>query len=360
MIINSSLIDRNFELLEEGHVSIERDRIVEVGDGFSAEGLDAKGYIIMPSLINSHVHTGDSFAKEAVVGMSVDEAVGPTGFKWDLYRSVNEQKMISAMRDSALYMLNSGITTFADFREGGLEGVNLLRKALHGVPIRAVILGRDMNVKDCDGLGLNINQLDQINQIPMETNEREGKIVAVHAGEYPGEAETALNYNPDLIIHFTHATDNDIQMAKKKNISVVLCPRSNALFGVGIPRVREMLDAGINLALGTDNVMVNSPDMFREMEFLSKLSHLNDGVSPRDILKMATVNGALALNLDSGIIEEGKSADLIFIDKNSKNLRYNKDTIATLVHRSEPENVRKVMINGKFVIDKDKGGINGL
>lgn len=68
---------------------------------------------------------------------------------------------------------------------------------------------------------------------------------------------------------------------------------------------------------------------------------------------MATSGGAKAYNLNSGVIEKGKNADLAFIDKNAPNIKCNRNLIATLVHRCEPENVRKVMVGGKIVLDKD-------
>jgi cytosine/adenosine deaminase-related metal-dependent hydrolase len=307
-------------------------------------------------LINAHTHLGDSFAKEAVLGLGVEKAVGPKGKKWELYDKVNDKKIIKGMKDSAKYMLNSGITTFVDFREQGVKGVNLIKKSLQeeDLPIQAIILGRSLNnLEICDGLGLNVHELGQI---PNEIKRRE-KLIAIHAGELEGEIKEALKFNPDMLIHCTKITREEIEEIAKKNISIVVCPRSNFVLRVGIPPVREILNAGINLCLGTDNVMINSPNLWREAEFLSKLSYLQEEkkpLKPKEILRMITVNGAKMLNLNSGVIEKEKKADLIFLDKEARNLRFNENLIATLVHRCEVENVRKVMINGKFVLDKDK------
>ena len=348
MIINSSfLVGESFELLEVGHIVIDDNRIREINEGYEVGGLDCRRYLVMPGLINAHTHLGDSFAKEAVLGMSVGRAVGRRGIKWRLYREADGGDILNAMRDSLRFMLSSGVTGFVDFREGGLEGVNLLRRATAEFPIRSVILGRNMNICECDGFGLNVYQLDQI------PPNREGKIIAIHAGEKNKEVEIALENDPDVIIHFVHFTEDDLETACKKGVSIVLCPRSNAALGVGLPRVREILNSGINVALGTDNVMINSPDMFREMEFISKISYLDGGIAPVDVLRMATVNAAKIFGLNSGIIEKGRSADLIFIDLNAPNLNYNKNLIAVIVNRCSPENVRKVMVAGRFVLDKD-------
>lgn len=357
MIVNCSFLAReNFEFIEEGHLIIEKGVIVDIGDGFLSEGINAEGYIVMPGLINAHTHIGDSFAKEASLGLNVDEAVGKTGIKWILYKDVNEHVLLNSMRDSARYMLNSGVTTFADFREFGIDGINQLKIAIKGIPIKAIILGRDLDTVDmdiCDGLGLNLYQLDQIPKDSSERRDKRDKIIAIHAGEAKGEVEIALKHDPDIIVHFTNCTEEDIKTAANKGISVIICPRGNASLGVGFPSVKKLLDNGVNLAIGTDNVMINSPDMFREMEFLLKFSFLDDEIEARDVLRMATINAAKALGLNSGIIERDKAADLIFIDKNAPNLRYNKNLIATIVNRCQPENVRKVVVDGKFVMDKD-------
>jgi len=344
--VNSSfLVGEGFELLEEGHLVVEKGRIREVNDGFVTGGTDARDLLCVPALINAHTHIGDSFAKEAALGLPAEEAMGRNGLKWELYRKANSQEILRAMRDSVQYMLNSGISCFADFREGGVNGADLLREATEGIPVKPIILGRDDSIEKFDGLGLNPWQLDQI------PSGGEG-LVAIHAGESKGEIAEALSRNPNIIIHFTLATKEDIATAARKKVSVVVCPRANAILGVGIPPVRELMDRGVNVALGTDNVMLNSPSLWRELEFVSKLSYLKKGIPPADILRMATSNAAKALGLNSGMIKKGKEADLIFLDKNAPNLRDSRNLLAAIVHRTEPENVRKVMIAGEFAVEK--------
>ncbi len=348
MIINAPiLLGENFELLEEGHIVIEEGIIRDVKDGFIPGGIDARNYLIMPSLINAHTHLGDSFAKEAVLGLSVKNATGRKGLKWRLYEETENGEIVRCMHETLRYMLNSGTAAFADFREFGVKGIEQLKNAINGIPIKAIILSRDTDMEGCDGLGLNTYQLDQI------PGDRQGKLIAIHAGECKREIENALRYKPDILIHLTLATPEEMKVVAKRKISVVICPRSNAVLGVGILNVMEMLNSGINISLGTDNVMINSPNLFREMEFVSKLSYLHDGIPPTEILKMATVNASKAFHLNSGSVDKGRHADLLFIDKNAPNIRDNKDLIPTIIHRCEPENVRKIMVNGRFVVDKD-------
>lgn len=350
MILNGTLLvfkKKKFDIIEEGFVVIENGLIQDVGEGYERGGMDVKDYIIMPSFINSHTHIGDSFAKESAIGMNVQESVGPEGIKWKLYEKTSEDLIIESMQDSIRYMLKSGITHFVDFREGGKDGIDMLRKALNRSEIKCIILGRDIDIEYTDGLGVNVYQIDQI------PKRRNGKIIAIHAGEETGEVSKAIEYNPDFIIHATLASDEELEEIAKRGIHVIVCPRSNATLSVGFPRVKKMLDLQINILIGTDNVMIASPNIFREMEFLYRYSQIYDAVMPTDVLRMATINAADAFSLNCGVIEKGRDANLIFIYKNSENLRYSKNIIASIVSRCEPEDVRKVMIGGRFVVDKD-------
>ena len=96
---------------------------------------------------------------------------------------------------------------------------------------------------------------------------------------------------------------------------MVSCPRSNGTLGVGIPPLRDILKHKINVLLGTDNIMFNSPNMLREMEFALKVTrgYYREYIPPVEIFKMATLNAAKALGLNIGTIEEGKLADIMLV-----------------------------------------------
>jgi len=109
------------------------------------------------------------------------------------------------------------------------------------------------------------------------------------------------------------------------------------------------------VALGTDNVMLNPPDMFREMDYTSRMlraTKRNAGVvSSREILKMATVNAAKVLGLEGrlGSIEQGKRADVVLLDLNNGNLSFSRDLIASVVHRASAGDVKCVLVDGEVV-----------
>jgi cytosine/adenosine deaminase-related metal-dependent hydrolase len=292
-------------------------------------------------------------------------------------------------------MIASGITTFADFREGGLAGVELALKALQRSRQRALILGRPnyhfsedeviseskqltsdtmrellRTIEICAGVGVSgpneytNNAMKQISTL----TKGKGKLLATHAAESAEatkfslqnftatEVERTLRYlKPDFIVHLTNSTKEDVNQLSENRIPVICCPRANSILGLGYPPILELLEAGVTVGLGTDNVMLNAPDMFREMDYTSRMlraAHRDAAaIDSKEILKMATLNAARALGLGSriGSIEEGKRADIAFLDLNSANLRYSEDLIASIVHRAGSEDVRCVMVDGEIV-----------
>jgi cytosine/adenosine deaminase-related metal-dependent hydrolase len=152
----------------------------------------------------------------------------------------------------------------------------------------------------------------------------------------------------------TYASKGDLFATAKRTRGIVICPRANASLAEGIPDIDLMKKTGCTTALGTDNIMINSPDMFREMDYLWKVSmgiH-KKRVNPREILKMATVNGGKILKKEIGVIETGKYADGIFIEKHSLDLEPMHHVHASIVHRASESSIRAVMIGGKIVHGK--------
>jgi len=196
------------------------------------------------------------------------------------------------------------------------------------------------------------------------------KMICAHGAESSWYVETSLKRtglrdveriikycNPDFLVHMVHANDRDLDLMAQNGVSIVSCPRSNTLTAVGFPPIRKMMERGIIIGLGTDNVCLNSQDLFFEMEFLSRMVRgveqrkIPDFPSSREILKMATINGAKILHLDKdlGSIKEGKKASLVFIDGTNRNLRPVVSPINSVVHRARPSNVKAGMAEGKLI-----------
>jgi cytosine/adenosine deaminase-related metal-dependent hydrolase len=175
----------------------------------------------------------------------------------------------------------------------------------------------------------------------MERNatSRAGKLFGIHAGEVErGDINPALDLDPDFLVHMVHADELHLERVADSEIPVVVCPRSNLVTNVGMPPVRDLLDR-TTVALGTDNVFLNSPSMFREMEFTAKLTE----ATTREILRMATVNGAEIAGLDCGLVEEGRPAELLVLDGDSDNLSGARDIPRAVVRRAGVADVKDVL-----------------
>ena len=351
---------------------------------------DCDGLLVIPGFVNAHTHVGDSIAKDIGMDYGVEDKIHPVmGFKQKILQNTTPSHLTSFIRNSCISMVKKGITTFIDFREGGLEGINIMQKAVSGLPIRSIILGRMDYYQDsklikkntslpnskkielakllqkCDGLGIsgpNENS-DSVLRYYSQTK----KLRAIHSAETiescqiskktTGKTETqrAMILKPHFLIHMTQASKKDLLLASRYKTSIVICPRANASLAEGIPDVNLMIQSRCNVTIGTDNVMINSPDMFREMDYLWKVSMATQKkrVSPKSILKMVTVNAANMLqNNKLGSIQPNNLADCIFIDKHEIDLEPMHNPCASIVHRASETVIRAVMIGGKIIHGK--------
>ncbi len=329
----------------EGYLLLRKGVVAEIGP--EKVNSDIEG-IICPALINAHVHLGDSILKDPPY-IPLNELVGPGGLKHQVLSRTSRQDQVEGMKRSILDMVRSGTSAFADFREGGEDGVEMLLEAMAGTNLIGRVLGRPdpgsihVNPK-CWGVGISSTRDHPRSWVEevVEAARSEGKRVALHAGEAGrDDIEDALNLEPDLLVHLTKAEPRDLAMVAEAGVAVVVCPRSNLVTGLGLPDVARMLDMGINVGLGTDNVMLNSPNLFSEMEFLSKALLHND----RQVFMMCTLNGAriLGANDAAGAICVGKECRIMVIDKRSDNMWGLKDPLASLVRRARPSDVLAVL-----------------
>lgn len=321
----------------EGSIVIEDGRITEV----RMEDVESSD-VLLPAFVNAHTHIGDSIAKEAGRGLSLDELVAPPdGLKHRLLREASREEKQEAMRDTVEQMHRTGTGTFIDFREGGVEGVKDLRSVVVDSSVEAVVLGRgSRDVLDvADGYGAS-GARDSDFQLQRREAREKGKPFGIHAGERDaGDIDGAFDLEPDFLVHMVHAREQDLELLSEREIPVAVCPRSNLVTGVGLPPVRDLLD-NTTVALGTDNVMLNSPSMWREMEFTSKHSDATD----TEVLRMATVNGADLLGRDDlGVLEEGACARVIVLH-GERELAGVRDLVAGVVRRAGAGDVKEVVL----------------
>jgi len=289
---------------------------------------------ICPALFNAHTHLGDTVAMDCgATGDLTALVTPPHGLKHTLLAAASRNDLIRGMRASMQGMIEGGVAGCADFREGGPEGVTALKEAATGLSFLPIIFGREGGENGADGLGISSVRDIKDAEHPVKEARLRGKKIAFHAGERDsGDVDAALAFEPDLIIHATHATKRQLRQCADREIPIAVCPRSNWILGVATtaqkPPLRLMQELGCTLYLGTDNVMFVHPDMFSEMAFVSTIY----GMDPKNLLRSA-VQGSV-LTGSSFFIRKGARANLLLIDPTRSALQFSRDPVASITKRA--------------------------
>ena len=269
-------------------------------------------HLTMPPLVNAHTHCADAGVHPSP-GMTLEELVAPPdGLKHRYLRETPRGRIVGDMRRYAEESRRNGISRFVDFREGGAEGCRMLREAssdafVMGRPVSPVFDPSEMDdiLSVADGIALpSVTDMERSYvERCADAARKAGKPFAIHASERIREdMEFILSLEPAFVVHMVAATDRDLRMTADAGVPVVVCPRSNAYFGIAAPVVR-MADAGITLALGTDNAMLCSPDLRPEALMVSRM--LSDaGRDPSDAVAILR-DGSAAIAERLGIATGG-------------------------------------------------------
>ncbi len=161
-----------------------------------------------------------------------------------------------------------------------------------------------------------------------------------------------------VAVHAVHLTPIEIALLSQQACHVVHCPTSNLKLASGIAPCAALLQAGVNVALGTDGAASNNRlDMFAEMRLAALLAKRGAGqanvVPAHQALAMATLNGARALGLEDeiGSLEVGKAADIVAVDLSSVETSPCYDVSSHLVYVASREHVSHVWIAGKMLLE---------
>jgi 5-methylthioadenosine/S-adenosylhomocysteine deaminase len=401
LIKNANLItmqkteDQN---IENGQVFIEDNTIVYVGKEYKGnlvadKIIDAKNNIVLPGFINAHAHTAMSIFKN----ISDDKVLQDWLYEdiLPLEQNLTQDIVYNATMLGIAEYVKNGITTFCDAYYYPEASIKAIKKA----GIRAsVCLGFHTNdatsIEKIEKTYLNnkkktelitymlyahsiyandeaqitdIVNLANKHKLPVythlsETLEEVSNCTVKHNGLTPPQLLEELGFF-DLnatVAHAVHVDNQDLDILKNYNVNVVSNPSSNLKLGSGIAPVYSMQKKNINVALGTDGSSSNNAlDIFREMYLASTLQKavLKDAsvISATKALRMATVNGAKAINLQNvGKIEKGYKADIIILDTNTPNLTPINKKENSVVYSANTQNVILTMVNGKILYQDDK------
>ncbi len=377
------LVGPELRAVENAALILDKEYIAEIKPDYRGTGIDLNRAIVIPGFVDAHTHIADCGAKDLAVGLPTVEAVSPPdSVKYSYLRDLSPAELVRVMHHGAREMLAAGIAMFADFREGGAVGTMLLQEAVSELPIKAVVFSEPTTSpqewshylsetgkisKTADGIGIgDITQLtdDQLTALKCTLDARGSKL-AVHIAETKkaqqasckqwdrSEVKRILEVSPDLLVHMTNASSDDIDATAATGVPVVCCPRTNCILGDGIPPLYDLWRVGIPLSLGTDNFMFTSPNMFREMDFFSRIvrgqGNMPDAIDARAVLAIATIGGARALGLadEYGSLETGKVASFIILDPSSPNLWPVHNIYSAIVHRAGVADIRLVVARGQ-------------
>lgn len=359
--------------------------------------IDLNGNLLMPGFKNAHTHSAMTFCRS----LADDVPLQPWLFEqiFPLEEKLTPERVYAFTRLAILEYLTSGITAAFDmyyYRAHGAQACidSGFRYVLCGLTDPPEVVEQDY---------LHFNSLHPlISLIPgmhaeYTANEEKYRVVHdlvhkyktpffTHNSETAGEVEgciarhgmTPTEWFDSMGMfdyggggyHCVHFSEHDIEIFKKRGLWLVTNPASNAKLASGIAPLQKYMDAGLNLAIGTDGPSSNNAlDMFREMYLacvLQKLQTMDAAACDAEkILTAATVGGARAMGLpDCDCIAEGKQADLIVIDLQRPSMRPIINIPKNLVYSGSKDCVKMTMIagkvlyeNGEFFIGEDPAKI---
>ncbi len=423
--------DANDTRYERADIVVRGNRIAAIGPGAGAdhagaETIDAADSIVMPGLVNAHMHSNEGFEQGAYDNLPLEpwllQSYPPFGFPL-----LSEEDYYLRTMLAAVESIRAGVTTVQDdyvhlpgtpeaqdaaiqaYLDAGLRAwvtvdlwdVGLLDclpyvRSIIPKQIQDEILalpftstadqlalfqrhfekwhGRDGRIRiviapcgpqRCTPVMLReIKRLGEALDIPIHSHTLETKLQAVHARQQWGKSVVEyLNdfglLSPRLaIVHGIWLSDRDIALLAEHGCTVVHNPLSNLKLGSGLCPVRKLLDAGVNVALGTDGLATSDTADLIEAIRAASLIHkpgthdYAQWVSAADVFRMATMGGARSglMEREVGSLEAGKKADIILLDRGAWGFVPLHDPVRNLAFSVTSEAVETVIVDGRIVM----------
>lgn len=402
VITNAHVVtmDPESRVIEDGTVVISGSEIAAVGGPELAElyradeTIDAGGDIVMPGMINTHTHASMTIFR----GLGDDVPNRLQRFIFPLEALVvDAENVYKGALLGAVEMVASGATTFVDMyyfedavaraaKAVGMRGIlgetvigfpapdaeepygglDYARKFIAEyagdelvTPALAPHAPYTMDKEHLEEVARAARELDVPILLHLSETQAEIDRIRSEFGMSPVEYMDEVGLLTDRLVaaHCIFVNESDIELLGARNVGVSHNIVSNVKAGKGIAPVVAMLEAGLDVGLGTDGPMSgNTLDVMGLLGFtakLHKLAALDRRVMPaKDVVEMATIGGARAINMGDrlGSLEPDKLADLIIVDTDSINMVPMYDVYSALVYAANARDVETVVIHGEVVM----------
>ncbi|HEX8708527.1 MAG TPA: amidohydrolase, partial [Pyrinomonadaceae bacterium] len=390
-------------VIEDGAVAVQGGRIAAAGTRAeieaaysSRETIDATGKVVIPGLINGHTHVPMTLFRGLADDLDLQEWLEKYIFPAEA-KNVTEEFVRVGTRLGLAEMIRGGTTTYCDMyyfedaiadetAKAGMRGV--LGETVIRFPVadnktpEEALAYAERFIKKWKGHALITPAIaphapytvaEETLRAVRALSDRTGAPVVIHVAETRREVEdltkekgappvaylARIGFLGQRVIaaHVVFPNAEEIGLLKRFGVGVVHNPQSNMKLASGVAPVPRMLQADLNLGLGTDGAASNNDlNMWEEMDTAAKLHKVFTQdpkvVSAQQAFEMATIRGARSLHLERevGSIEAGKRADLVIVDLDDLNQTPLYNIYSHLVYATKADDVRTVIVEGRIIM----------